>query len=188
MAEKFSNGIGSINVFLRFQPDIAACIKRTGELILNNGNVLRAIENLGVQKELAHRMRGHGKVHSAGSFIMFRYDGPSSMPPLLGSEISRDTDVIRCRHLEDVFRLLRSHSISMIANPPVPVSFVTRPTELLRFILAHHVSILPEEKVECTLEEELQIPMNRPSVKKLMETGKKPEKKNPLLEKYRGPF
>ncbi|XP_018497414.1 28S ribosomal protein S6, mitochondrial [Galendromus occidentalis] len=130
------------------RPELVACMKRTGELILSSGSVLRAIENLGLQREIAYKMRAHGKGHTVGSFILYRLDCRTNTSTYILDELDRDTDVVK----------------------------------------THMVGMLPQKNIECTLEDELQIPMLRPSVQKLMRTGKKPEKVNPILEKIKGPF
>ncbi|CAN7989194.1 unnamed protein product [Ixodes hexagonus] len=76
------------------KPELASALKRTGELMLKSGVILRDIENLGT-KELPIKMSRHGRTHTSGSYFLFRFDAAPVFQRTLRDEMKRDVDVIR---------------------------------------------------------------------------------------------
>ncbi|XP_022650906.1 probable 28S ribosomal protein S6, mitochondrial [Varroa jacobsoni] len=72
-----------------------ATMKRMGQLLLDNGALLRSIQNIGLNRELAHKTSSHGKVHHTGSFILYKYDAPISLLQTLLKEVRLDVDIIK---------------------------------------------------------------------------------------------
>lgn len=80
------------------KPELASALKRTGEYILNNGAILRYIQNLGT-KELPIKMSSHGQANWQGSYFLFRFDASPALPLAMRAEIKRDVDVIRATYI-----------------------------------------------------------------------------------------
>lgn len=76
------------------RPELTSALKRTGEFMLNNGVIIRNIENLGT-KELPIKMSSHGRTHLTGSYFLFRFDASPQFQWTFRDEIKRDVDVIR---------------------------------------------------------------------------------------------
>lgn len=66
-------------------------------MLLNNGVVIRAIENLGLNTDIAYKMKAHGKSHLTGSFILYRFDARPDVPNFVGKELRRDIDVVKSK-------------------------------------------------------------------------------------------
>lgn len=77
------------------KPDLVAALKRTGEFMLNNGAVLRKIENLGLNRELPMKMYRNGQTYTAGSYFLFTFDSSLQTRRSLLDELKRDVDIVR---------------------------------------------------------------------------------------------
>ncbi|KAJ6636376.1 putative 28S ribosomal protein S6, mitochondrial [Pseudolycoriella hygida] len=85
-----------LSVILRqmTRPEIVSTLKRTAETILNNGGIIRKLENLGT-RELPHKMSEHGMVHRHGSYFLVQFDSATHLIEDFNEEFGRDVDIVR---------------------------------------------------------------------------------------------
>ncbi|XP_028409535.1 28S ribosomal protein S6, mitochondrial-like [Dendronephthya gigantea] len=75
---------------------LANILRRVATLVMEQGGVVRKMENLGEQ-ELPYRMRAHNEWHTQGRYFLFDMDiGPTQLPSFQ-KELKLDTDLIRPR-------------------------------------------------------------------------------------------
>nr|CAG4645256.1 EOG090X0IQO [Leptodora kindtii] len=76
------------------RPELISTLKRTAEMILDNGGILRQFISLGTQP-LPYRMRAHNAWHREGSYFVMKFDSPPSAIATLTDNMRRDIDIIR---------------------------------------------------------------------------------------------
>lgn len=76
------------------RPELSAAVKRCCTNILDQGGMIRGMENLGL-KLLPYKMSCHGTRHYEGNYVLIRFDGSTNLPKLIEEPMKRDSDVIR---------------------------------------------------------------------------------------------
>ncbi|CAL1542691.1 unnamed protein product [Lymnaea stagnalis] len=76
------------------RPELVQVIKRCCTNILDQGGIIRGMENLGL-KPLPYRMSNHGQKFTEGNYILIKFDGSTQLPDQLKDIFKRDLDVIR---------------------------------------------------------------------------------------------
>ena len=76
------------------KPDLIASIKRTGEMILDNGGILRKFTSLG-NNPLPYRIKSTNGWHRDGNYFLIHFDAPTSAIEKVQDALRRETDVIR---------------------------------------------------------------------------------------------
>ena len=80
------------------KPDLVSCLKRVGEVLLDNHGILRKIEYLGTKK-FPYKMPKAGSktpgLHSSGSYFLFHCDLPYSTNLMISNTLKLDHDLIR---------------------------------------------------------------------------------------------
>ncbi|XP_059153484.1 small ribosomal subunit protein bS6m-like [Physella acuta] len=76
------------------RPELAQVIKRCCTHVLDQGGMIRKMENLGL-KPLPYRMKNHGQKFYEGNYILIHFDAPTTIPKQLGEIFTLDTDIIR---------------------------------------------------------------------------------------------
>lgn len=76
------------------KPDLISCIKRTGEMILDNGGILRKFTSLG-NNPLPYRIKSTNGWHRDGNYFLIQFDAPTSAVEKVQDALRRETDVIR---------------------------------------------------------------------------------------------
>lgn len=99
------------------KPELASALKRTGELMLKSGVILRDIQNLGT-KELPIKMSSHGRTHMSGSYFLFRFDAAPLFKRTLRDEMKRDVDIIRGEIMDLVQRPSITCTLEEEMQPP----------------------------------------------------------------------
>ncbi|KAH9507259.1 28S ribosomal protein S6, mitochondrial [Bulinus truncatus] len=85
------------------RPELAQVVKRCCTSILDQGGIIRGMENLGL-KPLPYRMKNHSMKFNEGNYILIKFDGSTNMFEPLSDIFTRDTDVIkRTIFLEEEF-------------------------------------------------------------------------------------
>lgn len=91
------NHITSKHRPLHPQPEVIATLKRTADKILDNGGIIRKLENLGT-RPLPYKISEHGLVHRTGSYFVMQFDAPTTLIQTVHEEYGRDIDIVR-RHI-----------------------------------------------------------------------------------------
>ncbi|XP_071497304.1 small ribosomal subunit protein bS6m-like [Diadema antillarum] len=76
------------------RPEMVDALKRSLTEVMNNGGIVRKIENLG-EKRLPYRMRAHRQNFSHGQYFVVDFDGPPTIVPPVMEYFRRDIDIIR---------------------------------------------------------------------------------------------
>lgn len=79
------------------QPEVVSTLKRTAHKILDNGGIIRKLENLGT-RPLPYKISEHGLVHRTGSYFVMQFDAPTPLIQEMKEEYGRDIDIVR-RHI-----------------------------------------------------------------------------------------
>ncbi|CAG5132592.1 unnamed protein product [Candidula unifasciata] len=78
------------------RPEFAQAIKRSCSYVMEQGGLIRGMENLGL-KPLPYKLRNHGQRFNEGNYILIRFDGKTDIPAQLEGSFKYDTDVIKKR-------------------------------------------------------------------------------------------
>nr|CAG4638849.1 EOG090X0IQO [Cyclestheria hislopi] len=76
------------------RPALVSTLKRTGEMILDQGGILRQFINLGT-KPLPYKMSAHNLVHREGTYFVMKFDSSPNSIEELSDALLRDVDIIR---------------------------------------------------------------------------------------------
>nr|XP_038022076.1 28S ribosomal protein S6, mitochondrial [Anas platyrhynchos] len=97
-------------------PETAAVLKRTVEALMENGAVVRNLENLG-ERALPYKISKHKQRHRRGGYFLVDLEAPPSIVSTMMDHLGRDIDVIR--------RAFIKHPVSKTeeCSGIVPVSF-----------------------------------------------------------------
>ncbi|XP_037933647.1 probable 28S ribosomal protein S6, mitochondrial [Teleopsis dalmanni] len=76
------------------RPELISAIKRTAVCILDNGGILRKLENLGT-RALPYKISKHNLVHREGNYFNIIFNSSPQKIDDLREEFERDVDVIR---------------------------------------------------------------------------------------------
>ncbi|GFS12389.1 28S ribosomal protein S6 [Elysia marginata] len=76
------------------RPQLSAAVKRCCTNIVEQGGMIRSMENLGL-KPLPYKMSSHGTKHYEGNYVLIKFDGSTHLPQLLEEPMKRDSDLIR---------------------------------------------------------------------------------------------
>nr|XP_013810688.1 PREDICTED: 28S ribosomal protein S6, mitochondrial [Apteryx mantelli mantelli] len=85
--------ISSFSFFL-LKPETAAVLKRTVEALMEQGAVVRNLENLG-ERALPYKISKHKQRHRRGGYFLVDFEGPPSIVSTMMDHLGRDIDVIR---------------------------------------------------------------------------------------------
>ncbi|XP_067613659.1 small ribosomal subunit protein bS6m [Eurosta solidaginis] len=78
------------------RPEVVSVLKRTAGTILDNGCIIRKLENLGT-RTLPYKIREHGVVHREGNYFTIFFDAAPTKISDFMEEFGRDIDIIRRR-------------------------------------------------------------------------------------------
>ncbi|KAM9204765.1 small ribosomal subunit protein bS6m isoform 1-T1 [Mergus octosetaceus] len=81
-------------VLQALQPETAAVLKRTVEALMENGAVVRNLENLG-ERALPYKISKHKQRHRRGGYFLVDLEAPPSIVSTMMDHLGRDIDVIR---------------------------------------------------------------------------------------------
>merc|ERR1712168_950712 len=73
---------------------LAACLKRTISLILEEDGVVRGVKHMGMQ-ELPHRMKAHTHHFTHGNYFLLDFHLKNSALPQFKKELKFEEDIIR---------------------------------------------------------------------------------------------
>nr|XP_054752935.1 28S ribosomal protein S6, mitochondrial-like [Lytechinus pictus] len=76
------------------RPEMVDALKRSLTQVMENGGIVRKIENLG-EKQLPYRIRAHRQNFSYGQYFVVDFDGPPTVIEPLNEYFRRDIDIIR---------------------------------------------------------------------------------------------
>ncbi|XP_021484447.1 small ribosomal subunit protein bS6m [Meriones unguiculatus] len=76
------------------RPDTAAALKRTIEFLMEQGAIVRDLENLG-ERALPYRITNHNQKHRRGGYFLVDFYAPTSAVENILEHLGRDTEVIR---------------------------------------------------------------------------------------------
>uniref|UniRef100_A0A8B9ZMV2 Small ribosomal subunit protein bS6m n=1 Tax=Anas zonorhyncha TaxID=75864 RepID=A0A8B9ZMV2_9AVES len=98
------------------RPETAAVLKRTVEALMENGAVVRNLENLG-ERALPYKISKHKQRHRRGGYFLVDLEAPPSIVSTMMDHLGRDIDVIR--------RAFIKHPVSKTeeCSGIIPVSF-----------------------------------------------------------------
>uniref|UniRef100_A0A493TBH7 Small ribosomal subunit protein bS6m n=2 Tax=Anas platyrhynchos TaxID=8839 RepID=A0A493TBH7_ANAPP len=104
------------HTFVSCKPETAAVLKRTVEALMENGAVVRNLENLG-ERALPYKISKHKQRHRRGGYFLVDLEAPPSIVSTMMDHLGRDIDVIR--------RAFIKHPVSKTeeCSGIVPVSF-----------------------------------------------------------------
>ncbi|KAL9903536.1 probable 28S ribosomal protein S6, mitochondrial [Glossina fuscipes] len=74
--------------------ELISVLKRTAKSILNNGGIIRNLENLG-SRGLPYKISEHGLVHREGNYFSINFNVAPQKVADLREEFGRDIDIIR---------------------------------------------------------------------------------------------
>ncbi|XP_059824888.1 28S ribosomal protein S6, mitochondrial isoform X1 [Hypanus sabinus] len=75
-------------------PETAAVLRRTVEALLENGAVVRNLENLG-ERTLPYKISKHNLRHTRGGYYLVDFEASPTILPTMLDHLYRDIDVIR---------------------------------------------------------------------------------------------
>ncbi|CAN9499922.1 unnamed protein product [Ophioblennius macclurei] len=76
------------------RPETAAAVRRTVEVLMERGAVVRDLENLG-ERLLPYRMNKHNQRHTRGTYFLVDFHASPSILTGLLDHLHRDVDVVR---------------------------------------------------------------------------------------------
>ncbi|XP_078265845.1 small ribosomal subunit protein bS6m [Rhinoraja longicauda] len=76
------------------RPEMAAALRRTVEALLENGAVVRNLENLG-ERTLPYKISKHNLRHTRGGYFTVDFNAPPAIVPTMLDHLDRDIDVVR---------------------------------------------------------------------------------------------
>jgi len=76
------------------KPELVSTLKRTAEIIIQQGGILRQFTSLG-SNQLPYRMRAHNVWHKEGTQFIMKFDAPTNSIVNLNDAFKRDIDIIR---------------------------------------------------------------------------------------------
>ncbi|XP_062906376.1 28S ribosomal protein S6, mitochondrial isoform X2 [Mobula hypostoma] len=76
------------------RPETAAALRRTVEALLENGAVVRNLENLG-ERTLPYKISKHNLRHTRGGYYLVDFEASPTILPTMLDHLCRDIDVIR---------------------------------------------------------------------------------------------
>ncbi|NWV84251.1 RT06 protein, partial [Dasyornis broadbenti] len=76
------------------KPETAAVLKRTVEALMENGAVVRNLENLG-ERALPYKISKHKERHKRGGYFLIDLEAPPCTVSPMMDHLGRDVDVIR---------------------------------------------------------------------------------------------
>ncbi|NWZ26956.1 RT06 protein, partial [Asarcornis scutulata] len=105
-----------LSLFFLFKPETAAVLKRTVEALMENGAVVRNLENLG-ERALPYKISKHKQRHRRGGYFLVDLEAPPSIVSTMMDHLGRDIDIIR--------RAFIKHPVSKTeeCSGIIPVSF-----------------------------------------------------------------
>ncbi|XP_047459527.1 28S ribosomal protein S6, mitochondrial [Mugil cephalus] len=76
------------------RPEMAACLRRTVETLMERGAVVRNLENLG-ERQLPYKMTKHNERHTRGAYFLIDFYSAPNILIELQDHLHRDIDVVR---------------------------------------------------------------------------------------------
>ncbi|KAL5503264.1 hypothetical protein EMCRGX_G010186 [Ephydatia muelleri] len=85
-----------VALILRSVPtaELSQLLKKTLSVVLDQGAVLRKVENLG-ERQLPYRMRAHSKYFQDGRYLVFNMDASPQMAITIRNKLRANADTIR---------------------------------------------------------------------------------------------
>ena len=99
------------------RPDLVSTLKRTAEMILDHGGILRKFTSLG-NKPLPYRMKGNNMWHKEATYFLIQFDAPSAAMEQVADAVRRDIDVIRPHFFKMEPKTLFSCTLEEELKPP----------------------------------------------------------------------
>ncbi|KAK3577391.1 hypothetical protein CHS0354_032239 [Potamilus streckersoni] len=73
---------------------LSAALKRTCQVVFDNGGTIRSLENLGL-RQLPYAMKSHGHRSKHGNYFIINFDSSPSAVKSVGKTLNIDEDIIR---------------------------------------------------------------------------------------------